>query len=553
MTPQQTYEEGVKQALEEIKARCQILELGIDGFKGLKNFKLSFPTKLSIVIGPNGSGKTSLIEALELLRDILEYRKGRLANPFIKWWGYKNVVWLHKEDQPITYTLKLKVNTDNLRKGRKLLPDLNTSEATYEYKLIVYGAGGTPHIIEEAILPELGLKLKFEGNKATLTILSSSMFKERFLNVITSKARARAVRSVAFFRSKAKTELRQIFIPLFLYLQQEVEVPRNIGQYNEQDITSIVDDISSRLTELLANEVNGLGFVTEGLTERYLDLIKGVKKESYLPSDLENRMASLLSSITERMLGGLNLEIMKIERDVYKFLLIMVADKLHSELCQVLDQMLDLFSAVVMTFIDNMVILKNVNHDDLRSPQPLLEAQSRLKSSASNIAPLLFKVTGGRVPEEFTEALRAVLDADSVAISFDLTADGRVMFKFNVDGLDLLPPSIPGGVWKALAVEAALYFRPSLLAIDEFENSLHVSAQGYLLDEIRSSGVTALITTHSPTVIDLAKSLEEIVVFEREGAVCRARRIKDHERLKEKLQELGLLPSEALLYGFIEE
>ena len=545
---------SLQQASEKTGIESQIIELEIDGFKGLKNFKLSFPTKLSIIIGPNGSGKTSLIEALELLRDILEYRKGRLSNPFIKWWGYKNIVWLHKEDQPITYTLKLKVRTNSLKKGHRLSLDLNTSEVIYEYKLIIYGVGGTPYLIEEAILPELGLKFRFEGGKATLIILSPSVFKKQFLDMISRRVRERTVNYVAFLKAGTGARSKRVFIPFSIYLGQEPPLPENIAQY-EQDIARILDSILSRLTELLASEVSGFDFVTKDLVGRYLDYIKRLELdiESYLPSDLEDRMGSLLGSITERMIKEFSLKDVEIERDVYKFLLIIVADRLHSELCQVLEQILDLFSITVMTFIDNIAILKNINYDDLMSSRPLLEAQSRLKPNASNIAPLLLKVTGGRIPEEFTEALRAVLDADSVAVSFNLTEDGRVMFRFNVDGLDLLPPSIPGGVWKTLAIETALYFKPSLLAIDEFENSLHVSAQEYLLDELRDSGVLALVATHSPAVIDLAKSLDEIVVFEREGAVCKARRIRDPEKLKEKLRELGLTPSEALLYGFVEE
>ena len=103
-----------------------------------------------------------------------------------------------------------------------------------------------------------------------------------------------------------------------------------------------------------------------------------------------------------------------------------------------------------------------------------------------------------------------------------------------------------------MAIMAALLSGSSLVAVDEFENSLHASAQELLLEEIRRSIPTAVIATHSPVVVDAASSLDEIAVVELEAGETRVRRVRDAKRLAEKLRELGVTPSEALLYGLLE-
>jgi len=76
--------------------------------------------------------------------------------------------------------------------------------------------------------------------------------------------------------------------------------------------------------------------------------------------------------------------------------------------------------------------------------------------------------------------------------------------------------------------------------------------QEYLLDEIRRSGVTAIITTHSPVPIDYARDLREILILENTGYETKATRVENVEELSEKLRKLGITTSEAILYGFIK-
>jgi len=121
-----------------------------------------------------------------------------------------------------------------------------------------------------------------------------------------------------------------------------------------------------------------------------------------------------------------------------------------------------------------------------------------------------------------------------------------------VDNVELAPPSIPEGAWKVMAIMAAVLSGASLVAVDEFENSLHAFAQELLLEELRRNVPTSIVAIHSPMVVDAAKSPDEIAVVELEAGETRVYRVRDPEKLAEKPRELGVTPSEALLHGLLE-
>jgi Predicted ATPases len=83
----------------------ELRRLWVRNFKSLRDFSLDVSTRLNMVIGANGSGKTALVEVFELWRDLVDYARGRVVNPFLKWWGYDRVVWRHDENLPIVLGL----------------------------------------------------------------------------------------------------------------------------------------------------------------------------------------------------------------------------------------------------------------------------------------------------------------------------------------------------------------------------------------------------------------------------------------------------------------
>ena len=53
----------------------ELRRLWLRNFKSLRDFSLDVPTRLNVVIGSNGSGKTALVEVLELWRDLVDYAR----------------------------------------------------------------------------------------------------------------------------------------------------------------------------------------------------------------------------------------------------------------------------------------------------------------------------------------------------------------------------------------------------------------------------------------------------------------------------------------------
>jgi len=202
-------------------------------------------------------------------------------------------------------------------------------------------------------------------------------------------------------------------------------------------------------------------------------------------------------------------------------------------------------------FIDGIRVVRMLDYRAMRQPRPL-EPGEALLEDGSNLVTVLFNIGRGRLPDEVAAVVAAVLGAGEVSGFFEATADGRLVLRLVVDCLSLAPPSVPEGAWKAMALMAAALSGATVLAVDEFENSLHASAQELLLEELRRSVPTVIVATHSPTVVDAARSLEEIAVVELEAGETRIKRVANPRELAEKLRRLGLAPSEALLYGLLE-
>jgi energy-coupling factor transporter ATP-binding protein EcfA2 len=136
-------------------------------------------------------------------------------------------------------------------------------------------------------------------------------------------------------------------------------------------------------------------------------------------------------------------------------------------------------------------------------------------------------------------------------LSLRLSSQGHdivVQLGRSADGLVMDPPSIPDGYLKALALFHLLDMRPSLLLVDELENSLHLKLLELAMSAFRSSGTKVVVTTHSPMVVDLADPSELVMLSLSEGATV-ARRVGDPEAVRRRLAEEGMLLSESWLYG----
>ncbi|MEM1631281.1 MAG: AAA family ATPase [Thermofilum sp.] len=548
-----------KFSLRDFARLFELEKLVVRNFKSLRSFELSFPTRVTVVAGPNGSGKTALVEALELLKDVQEWARGRTANPFSKWWGYRNVVYQHDEARSITIGLKLKLSREKLEEKLRAAERDRELEATTEEEV---------RSSARDLMELLGRALRFLGaNELSVYYEVSLNGRHKFSaedEVFKLKAGSLSVDG-SFAKKKFSIDINLCEL---LKLENAILKMKSALSADAPDreelyrrVVGIVESLctedwfrsvyrptieySELLTETLAYIYDRFG-KSINWYDTLIDIFQEMITDS-IHEALEKRKETLISYL------GSNAKLPDLSKGAES-----IGGLVLKALAEVA-RMSAFESAVAITgaavgvweFIEGVVVLRGVKSSELKTPQPLTREEA-LKSDGSNLAPYLYTITEGRVPREVEGALEYVLEGcEEVKLGMPVTDDGRVYISIQVDGVKLLPPSQPDGALKALLVEAALLSKPSVIAIDEFENSLHPLAQQFLLDEVRSSGAYAVITTHSPVVLDYLKRLDELVLLKWERGETRALRAKSPEELKSWLAELGLTTSEALLSGLM--
>lgn len=120
-----------------------LTKLWFKNFKSIKDLEIT-PNGFSLLVGPNASGKSNIIQAIKLFRNIIT--KDYEGNPFFEWWGYNNVVWKKDERLPIVMGM-----------------ELNIYGYICKYESTITGMGGNFNIINEKLYIKDICKIK-KGN-----------------------------------------------------------------------------------------------------------------------------------------------------------------------------------------------------------------------------------------------------------------------------------------------------------------------------------------------------------------------------------------------------
>jgi predicted ATPase len=564
--------------MKEFSKLAVLEELWVKNFKSLKNLRVRTPSKLTIAVGANGSGKTALVEVFELLTYILEWAHGLNPNPFLKWWGYSNVVSGHNEDLPITIGFKLKlddieerireIKSDNVREiVRYSQSILKPMDIVYEVE--VSGKGGRFHVLRENLSITSGNEvIEVDTARNSMTFV---------FDVASELTRAiELINRIKEVYGK-REELEKFLLHLLRDRASKAKSLDELRREMKEVVTymEVFGELTSLLptiADVLAITFTKLEFTCEmeaaySIFNRFIDMVKDVEGGIIHPQD------RMLSEVKGFILGGRCLE--QLEKHISGKLVVNTSSPAYQQLISEnmpVDTLLNLVksliakstvegvlsrvshllfmaSAVVYGFIEGIAVVKNIDWKMATSPQ-VLERSERLRPDASNFLQFLFTTTGGSVGEDLREALGYSLPGyRDFKVVFELTADGRVFMRLVVDGLRLAPISIPQGVLKTLIIESLLAWEPSLLVVDEFENSLHPELQQFLLDEFRSSGVNVIITTHSTIPLDYARSPDEVLVLKLVNGETVAYRLGGE--VLGRMREKKLTLSELILSGLL--
>jgi len=190
-----------------------------------------------------------------------------------------------------------------------------------------------------------------------------------------------------------------------------------------------------------------------------------------------------------------------------------------------------------------------IRHPDigaLAEPRPY-QGELRLDERATNLASVLLALQGirGGIPEGISDALAKLFPGFSVRISSHM---GRVALVAKENGLELPPPNIPDGAVKLLAIMTAVELGPSILLIDEIENSMHARMLEYVVDRLNGLEIPVLVATHSPVVVDLVDPDRVLIVLRDPERGTYVERIEEPEKLYEELKRLGVSLSDYVFY-----
>jgi len=448
--------------------RPELKEIWIKNFKSLKDVRVRLG-RFNLLIGPNRSGKTNFLEALDLLRAIYFPRPGsEQVSPFLRWWGYDRAVWRRDESLPITIGL---------------LMDIAGYEVLFETTFT--GIGGAFRLLREVVDVKGVVRLEKEGG--LLRIRHDEEFLDRAGEEV-EEAHETAPSAIAWPSSELKRQLAEVG------KEGLVNYTVELGEGEQSCFLWLYGKSVSACylkTVAIAIEADGKATIFSPATSA---------------PDISGRISTQ--------------PLTWVVRSALRYLL------------------------------ENVLILRPLDARKIREQMARPIKERRLSEDALNLHGVLYLLfmEKGRLPERMEAAIKDIFGED-VSIAFTLTEDGRVYMRVFEGDLELDPPMISDGFYKVLAILTAIETRPSILAVDELENSLHLEAIERILDELRDADCTVIAITHSPLVIDLVDPADIILVERDEEGATVMRRIPDPEALKKRLAEHGLTFSEGWLYG----
>lgn len=123
-----------------------------------------------------------------------------------------------------------------------------------------------------------------------------------------------------------------------------------------------------------------------------------------------------------------------------------------------------------------------------------------------------------------------------------LTAGGQTFIALREKGFvqDFNYYQLSDGTLKLLAYITAVSLpEPQLLCFEEPENFVHSRLLELIVEILKKSEKQVLLSTHSPYLVDFVQP-EDVIVVEKKETETTIRRIREPEKLREALKEIGL-------------
>jgi len=478
-----------------------INEIIIKNFKSIHNIHLRLKKGVNVLIGANGSGKTNILEALYFLRKALvdEYDREPYL-PHLEWWDPLN-----------------------------LLPERKENILQYIVKGKLYGFIDFEYKVSFALSPDRTTLIPVEhiiifNNRSILKLRPGSIeigLDKKLLDYLMSKI------------NEIKEET---------YHTKKTGMP--ILMFSTRVLSSMYSIIKEMLSECIEDICfTSISFPWDKPFINVSDLLRIFRIPGRIVIDFDKNkdlyLVMIFSTIVIR-------EKDEIGKTLKKIPLILFGPLTMSESRIVRRMYPETPWDAIKELIGRIVFIKHPDIGSIRKPKRI-ESYTRLDSRAENLVSVMYRLR--RVNRGFMDRISEALSMffPNIQIDFDMLPDGRLSLVMYEHGEAYPSPCIPDGMIKLLTILTALELKPSLLLIDEVENSMHARMLEYVFDELNNANFPVLIATHSPYFIDLT-DLDRIFIVEKtleEGTIVKT--ITDTVKLKKKLHELGISFSEYFL------
>ena len=501
----------------------EVSRIIIKNFKNLKDVEIR-PKKFNVLIGPNGSGKTNFIEFFKLLRKIYVEKN---PYPFLDWDGYRNVVWNHKINLPIQFMIETveKINLSDFINSYLIEIDDEIEKKIKKEDVPIqifrrisadfWADSENLRILRESIeveIPELNYHLLIEKR--------GNIWRVKF------NGKEHEVRS-------EDIEVRSIHFEII----QIIEEGLRLSDYDYLDY--IEDCLGNRIGE----------FFVELLAEDVMKNFEAELEKSFPYKEVYLSIKKELKKINERKRIGIDVKISKISKedeDIKRWLdytLLYWYKYINLRLS------INLLSTMYKPFIIlyNTIFLFSLNIIEIKYRRKITPVDQLLSERGENALDILYLIQfkNGKLPERIEYLLNTFFNCRGYFKE-------RNFYVYDLSKRIEIPKEhLPDGLIKALVILTALEQKPTILLIDEIENSLHPDLLEFIVNVLKEENVTIFITTHSPTVLNLVDP-EEIWICkptDEEIKIKNATEFKSKEELLKELDELGITLGEKIFYG----
>jgi energy-coupling factor transporter ATP-binding protein EcfA2 len=479
-------------------------EITIENFKSIRHLTLRPKPGVNVLVGPNMAGKTNILEALHLLSKALSQAE-LFRTPYLphlpQYWSPEDLFFMRRVENPIGFELLFRV-------------------------VMRHGEAFFKHYVRFAV--------KFTLSRGRETV------EPFYMSIAWETADKEFTTRLEVGNGEVRVCINPRYLSEYAKYIKEVRVREDAFKPFIDEIINKINELSKKSTDL---ETKGeLVIAQRAIESRSLRLFL---------TDSFTQMFRIISSPSDNKFD----EFYLIETMFPMFFTPIIIkwgladpDEFRGEPYDItISPILStLTGTTIRMLLEWSVLLKHPDIGAISEPQ-LFTGEERLDIRARNLPQVFYKFSAEGRTEYISTVLREAFGGVSVE---PRSAAGRVFLVIRERGIELPPPNIADGLIKALAVASAIELRPTMLLIDEVENSLHVRALKVIYDVLNSLEIPVIIATHSPALVDMAEP-ERVFVVSRgyDGGTVVEPPYGDLERLKRRLSELGVSLSDYVLYS----